>query len=213
MDGGPNEGGTMTGDPLPDPFAGQPGWAPLPPRPVIPVPAAGRVELRGRRVVVGLPGLGWRADLRADERVVQGSRTFIPVIAEHEWYRAETEQVEVFAPLVPVDRVWVETLGERDPARGGTGRDMLSRLVSLDGPTHRPPVPVTEADTVSGRRVVHVEDAGVERRDLRAVTEPYAATEGDICVRVTVELEWYRWGWSGRPPATLEVPVHLLWIE
>lgn len=209
----------MSGDPLPDPFADQPDWAPLPPRPVVPVPAPGRVELRGRRVLVGLPGLGWRADLRADERVVQGSRTYVPVIAEHEWYRAEAEQIEVFAPLVPADRVWVETLGERDPASGGLtsggpGRgDVLSRLVSLDGPTHRPPVPVVEADTVSGRRVVHVEEGGVERRDLRAVTEPYAGAEGDICVRVTVELEWYRWGWSGRPPATLEVPVHLLWIE
>ncbi|MFC0007947.1 hypothetical protein [Micromonospora siamensis] len=200
----------MTG-PLPDPFAGQPDWAPLPPRPVEIVPATGRVELRGRRVLVGLPGLGWRGDLRADDRVVQNSRTYVPVIPEHEWYRAEAEQVEVFAPLVPVERVWVETIGERSPVTG-TAPAAGSRLVSLDQPSHRAPTPVFEADAVSGRRVVHVVDA-VEHRDLRAVTETYSGAEGDICVRVTSELDWYRWAWRGQPPTTLEVPVHLLWIE
>lgn len=200
----------MTG-PLPDPFADQPDWAPLPPRPIEIVPATGRVELRGRRVLVGLPGLGWRGDLRADERVVQGSRTYVPVIPEHEWYRAESEQVEVFAPLVPVERVWVETVGER---QGGaaTTRESGIRLVSLDAPAPRAPTPVFEADAVAGRRVVHV--AGpTEHRDLRAVTETYSGAEGDICVRVTSELEWYRWAWRGQAPTTLEVPVHLLWVE
>ncbi|SCG58518.1 hypothetical protein [Micromonospora coxensis] len=200
----------MTG-PLPDPFAGQPDWAPLPPRPVQIVPATTRVALRGRRVLVGLPGLGWRGDLRADDRVVQGSRTYVPVISEHEWYRAESEQVEVFAPLIPVERVWVETLGDR-PAPGTCGNDHGIRLVSLDGPTHLAPTPVFETDSVSGRRVVHVE-GGTEHRDLRAVTEPYSGADGDICVRVTPELEWYRWAWRGQPPTTREVPVHLLWIE
>ena len=197
--------------PLPDPFAGQPDWAPLPPRPIEVVPATGRVELRGRRVLVGLPGLGWRGDLRADERVVQGSRTYVPIIPEHEWYRAEADQVEVFAPLIPVERVWVETLGGR-PTPGAAGHDQGLRLVSLDAPTHPAPVPIFEAGAVSGRRVVHVEDS-VERRDLRAVTETYSGAEGDICVRVTPELEWYRWAWRGQAPTTLEVPVHLLWIE
>ena len=125
--------------PLPDPFADQPDWAPRPPRPIEIVPATGRVELRGRRVLVGLPGLGWRGDLRADERVVQGSRTYVPVIPEHEWYRAEAEQVEVFAPLVPVERVWVETVGTRPSGRGRT-HDTGIRLVSLDGTdAPRPP--------------------------------------------------------------------------
>ncbi|MER7459667.1 hypothetical protein [Micromonospora sp. NPDC126480] len=195
-------------DPLPDPFAGQPDWAPLPPRPIEIVPATGSVELRGRRVLVGLPGLGWRGDLRADDRVVQGSRTYVPVIPEHEWYRAEADQVEVFAPLVPVDRVWVETIGaRREPAV----RE-VDRLVSLDAPAHRAPTPVFEADAVAGRRVVHVVDS-VEHRDLRAVTETYSGAEGDICVRITREIEWYRWAWRGQTPTTLEVPVHLLWIE
>jgi hypothetical protein len=60
--------------------------------------------------------------------------------------------------------------------------------------------------------VVWVAD-GVQRRDLRAVTELHSSADGDICVRVTTELEWYRWAWSGKTPKTLEVPVHVLWIE
>ncbi|MFE9692051.1 hypothetical protein [Micromonospora sp. NPDC005806] len=197
-------------NPLPDPFADQPDWAPRPPRPIEIVPATGRVELRGRRVLVGLPGLGWRGDLRADERVVQSSRTYVPVIPEHEWYRAESEQVEVFAPLVPVERVWVETVGERRPSSRSPESGI--RLVSLDAPTRRPPTPVFEADSVTGRRVVHVTGA-TEQRDLRAMTETYSGADGDICVRVAPELEWYRWAWRGQTPTTLEVPVHLLWLE
>jgi hypothetical protein len=54
---------------------------------------------------------------------------------------------------------------------------------------------------------------GRHQRDLRAVTEPYASSDGDLCVRVTTELDWYRWAWSGKAPKTLEVPVHLLWLE
>ena len=202
----------MTREPLPDPFADEPDWAPRPPRPVVLTPATSGVELRGQRVLVGLPGLGWRADLRADDRVVQGSRTYVPVIAEHEWYRAESEQTEVFAPLVPTERVWVETLGERNENLATGPADVISRLVSLDLPTHRIPVPVVDADAVSGRRVVQVTD-GVERRDLRAVTEVHTNVDGDICVRVASEIEWYRWSWNGQPPKTREVPVHLLWVE
>ncbi|MBQ1050986.1 hypothetical protein KBX50_21260 [Micromonospora sp. C51] len=195
-------------EPLPDPFADQPDWAPQPPRPIEIVPAAGSVELRGRRVLVGLPGLGWRADLRADERVVQNSRTYVPVIPEHEWYRAESDQVEVFAPLVPVERVWVETVGRAPTPTTDGGL----RLVSLDAPAHPAPTPVFETDSVTGRRVVHMVGS-VEHRDLRAVTEAYSGAEGDICVRVTPEVEWYRWAWRGQSPTTLEVPVHLLWVE
>ncbi|MGN9813326.1 hypothetical protein ACTMSW_28730 [Micromonospora sp. BQ11] len=198
-------------DPLPDPFPGRPDWAPLPPRPIEIVPATTRVDLRGQRVLVGLPGLGWRSDLRADERVVQNSRTYVPVIPEHEWYRAEADQVEVFAPLVPVERVWVETVGARPPS-GSPAHETGIRLVSLDAPAHRAPTPVFEADAVAGRRVVHVVES-VEHRDLRAVTETYSGADGDICVRVTPEMEWYRWAWRGQAPSTLEVPVHLLWIE
>jgi hypothetical protein len=195
---------------MPDPFAGQPDWAPRPPRTVVPVAASAAPDLRGRRLIVGYPGLGWRCDLRADEKVVQASRTFVPAIPEQEWYRAEAEQIEVFAPLVPAERVWVETLGGREAAAGR--RDVISRLVSLDVPAPRIPVPAVDVDAITGRRVIEVVD-GAERRDLRAVTEVHTNADGDICVRVATELDWYRWAWSGQAPKTIEVPVHLLWVE
>jgi hypothetical protein len=201
----------MTGESRPDPFAGHPDWALDPPRPIVPTPATMSGQLRGRRVLIGLPGHGWRGDLRADEKVVQGSRTYVPVIQEAEWYRAEAEQTEVFAPLVPVERVWVEEYG-----MSGTTtpvKDIRSRLVSLDEPPRRSPVRATDTDWLSGRRVIRALEDGREQRDLRAVTELHTNNEGDICARVSEEVDWYRWAWSGRAPRTLEVSVNLLWLE
>jgi len=198
------------GGPLPDPFAGQPDWAPRPPRPLVLTPAVLGADLRGRRVAVGLPGLGWRGDLRADDRVVQGSRTYVPVMSELEWYRAEAERTEVFAPLVPVERVWVEEIGiAHISAPGG---DVLSRLVSLDAPPRREPVAALDAGALTGRRVVHIADDR-EERGLRAVTELHTSADGDICARVAAEVDWYRWAWNGQMPRTMEIPVHLLWVE
>jgi hypothetical protein len=201
----------MNGGSLPDPFAGHSEWAPEPPRPVVPTPATMSGQLRGRRVIIGLPGHGWRGDLRADEKVVQGSRTYVPVMSEGEWYRAEAEQTEVFAPLVPVERVWVEEYGMAGALTPSP--DVMSRLVSIAEPPRREPLVALDAGSFTGRRVVQLLEDGGERRDLRAVTELHTNQDGDICARVASELDWYRWGWSGRAPKTLEVPVHLLWIE
>src|SRR5262249_50642244 len=125
-----------------------------PPAAIEPVPAVATRNLRGRRVIVGLPGLGWRADLRADESVVQGSRTYVPVLPEQEWYRAEVDQTEVFAPLVAIERVWVETIGELTLV--DTEASVLTRLVSLDNPPIQVPTPARAAWRLGGRRVVKI---------------------------------------------------------
>jgi hypothetical protein len=196
---------------MPDPFAGHPDWARQAPRPIVPTPATMAGPLRGRRVLIGLPGHGWRGDLRADEKVVQGSRTYVPVMPEAEWYRAEAEQTEVFAPLVPVERVWVEEYGLAGTA--WSADDVMSRLVSLDEPSRRTPVAALDADRVAGRRVIQMLDDGSERRDLRAVTELHTSDDGTICIRAAEELDWYRWAWSGKVPRTLEIPASLSWVE
>ncbi|MEJ3742180.1 hypothetical protein WEI85_02610 [Actinomycetes bacterium KLBMP 9797] len=190
----------------PESSSSQSSWLSRTPRPIVPTPASMCTDLRGRRVVVGLPGYGWHADLRADEKVVQGSRTYVPVIPEHEWYKAESEQIEVFAPLVPADRVWVELLGDA----GSPGQTVS--LVSLDAPPRREPIPAANATRLTGQRVIQVVE-GVERRDLRAVTETHSGATGDICVRIATEVEWYRWAWSGQSPRTLEVSAQVLWAE
>ncbi|GAA1808463.1 hypothetical protein GCM10009682_32800 [Luedemannella flava] len=174
------------------------------PAPIVPVPAASRPVLRGHRVIVGVPGLGWRADLRADDPVVRGSRTFVPVITEQDFYRAETEDLEVFAPLVPIDRVWVEQVTEGD----GT----MLVTITLDAPPRRLPVPASLATAITGSRVVRgVPDGHI--RGLRAVTEIYDNDSGAACARVCDEAEWYAWALSGATPATVEVPADLLWLE
>lgn len=167
-------------------------------------------NLRGRRVIIGLPGHGWRGDFRADEKVIQGSRTYVPVIPESEWYRAESERTEVFAPLVPVERVWVEEYGMTGFDAPGSAS---LRLVSLDEPPRRPPVGALDVYHLTGRRVVETSGDGTERRDLRAVTEIHTSEGGQICARVCTELDWYRWQWNGRPPSTAEVLIELLWVE
>jgi hypothetical protein len=185
------------------------------PAAILPVPAAVHRNPRGRRVVVGVPGLGWRGDLRGDSPVVQGSRTYVPVLPR--WSgTAESERIEVFALLVPIDRVWVESL-EEVRAEPSAPSDLISRLVSLDAPPRRTPVPARDSISLTGKRLIQTpapgEQLGNDRRDLRAVTEPYTSADGDICVRVAVELDWYRWAWTGQAPRTLVVPVHLLWVE
>ncbi|GAA4679863.1 hypothetical protein Prum_044980 [Phytohabitans rumicis] len=144
--------------------------------------------------------------------MVQGSRTYIPVMPEHEWYRAELEQVEVFAPLIPAEQVWVEVLGARNEIVPHDRNDMPDRLVSLDAPPRREPIAIMDVSRLTGHRVVQVVE-GVERRDLRAVTELHTSTDGYTCARVATELEWYRWAANGRAPKTREIPVNLLWIE
>jgi hypothetical protein len=187
----------------------------VPPPPIVPVPARSVQEIRGRRVIAGLPGLGWRGDLRADSPVIQGSQTYIPALPELEWYRSEADQVEVFAPLVPIERVWVETVA----SSSADISDMSSprRLRSLDAPPIQHPLPARDAHTLTGRRVIRAaagygSDEG-EFRGLRAVTEPYTNREGRVSARVSEELEWYRWAWAGKPPRTMELDLRVLWLE
>jgi hypothetical protein len=183
------------------------------PDPIVLVPASAVRDLRGRRLVIGSPGFGWRTDLRGDATVVQGSRTYVPVLAEHEWYRAESEQVEVFAPLVPIGNVWVETIDGRNddhPVLAG-----IPLLVSLDAPPSRYPLPLDECNSITGSRVIWTDppNESGERRGLRAVTERYLNANGETCARVADELDWYRWAWAGHSPNTLEAPTAQLWIE
>lgn len=174
------------------------------PAPIVPVPAASRATLRGHRVIVGVPGLGWRADLRADDPVVRGSRTFVPVITEQDYYRAETEDLEVFAPLVPIDRVWVEEVAE--------GADPALVTITLDAPPRRAAVPAQLATAITGARVVRAVPDG-HIRGLRAVTEIYDNASGAASARVCDEAEWYAWALTGNTPASLEVAADLLWLE
>jgi hypothetical protein len=136
----------------------------------------------------------------------------VPVISEYEWYKAELEQVEVFAPLVPVERVWVQTYEPAPVSNPPTQAEKALQLVSLDIPPQFDPIAVAKVPRIAGQRVVQVIGA-VERRNLRAVTEMHTSTDGFVCVRITTELEWYRWVWSGQPPKTSEIDVQQLWME
>jgi hypothetical protein len=133
---------------------------------------------------------------------MQSGRTFIPVLIEQDFYRAEIEQIEVFAPLVPVDRVWIENIGP-PPVSGQS---------VLDAPPVRYAIPATEVAHLTGERIVQrVADGFV--RDLRAISEKYLNSAASPSVRLCTESDWYAWAINGRVPAWSEVPVEILWLE
>jgi hypothetical protein len=163
--------------------------SPADPPPLVPTPAAQYTQIRGRRVVIGVPGVGFRGDLRADNPVVQGSRTFVPVLTEQEYYRAELHRIESFAILVPVDRVWVEEpslipADYRQP---------------LDAPPPQEPQPARSGGRVLGQRVIRAVPDGFVR-DLRAVSDRYLSHTGVEAVRVCAESAWYIWALDGTTP-------------
>ena len=175
---------------------------PTSPPPLVPVPAARYTEIRGRRVIIGVPGVGFRGELRADNAVAQGSRTFVPVLTEQEYYRAELHHIEAFAVLVPIDRVWVE---EPWPA-------LTDQLQALDAPPIRNPTPAGTGGPLLGRRLIQsVRDGFV--RDLRAVSDVYKSHDGVESVLVCAESAWYRWGIDGSTPSPNELTIKLLWVE
>jgi hypothetical protein len=174
----------------------------LAPEPIVPVRAVDWPDVRGQRVIVGKAGLGWRTDLRADSCVTQDDRTFVPVLTEHDWYRSEAEQMEVFAPLVPISRVWVEV-------------PRYDHRLDQAAPSVRLPVPVEEASSIVGCRVVCFAPgtaSGFERA-FRAVAEVGRGSRGRRVILVVKELDWYRWTWTGRIPKAIEVPAEQAWIE
>jgi len=172
------------------------------PPPLVPVPAARYARVRGRRVIIGVPGVGFRGDLRADDPVVQGSRTFVPVLTEQEYYRAELHHVEAFAVLVPVDRVWVE-----EP-----GPVAADHLQPLDAPPVQWPRAAGAGGHLLGRRVVRAVPDGFVR-DLRALSNSYTSHTGVESVRVCAESAWYAWALDGTAPSSMEVPIDQLWVE
>jgi hypothetical protein len=172
------------------------------PRPIVPIPAVERPDFRGERVFVGHASLGWRGDLRADSPVLQDGRTYVPVLTENDWYKSEAEQMEVFAPLLPLDRVWVAVIGDLSLRRAGS-------------PGARSPTPVVGLTRLVGQRLVHWQLGEPEReeRDLRAVSEVRAGPGGLHTVLVVDEADWYRWTWTGRTPQARELMADDLWLE
>jgi len=187
-----------------------------PPAPIVPVPAitvvASGGTLRGARVLIGLPGHGWRGEMRADALVRQGARSRVPVLSEADWYRAERDRIEVMAALVPIDRVWVETLSTADASTDAPSPADAPQLVSLDSPPTRPAAPTDGSTQLFGRRLVHTGPEG-ETRSLRAVTEAHRGQDGVRQIRVASEADWYGWAATGKAPATRALPVNELWLE
>jgi hypothetical protein len=187
-----------------------------PPAAIVPVPAltvdSSGGTLRGARVLIGLPGHGWRGEMRADALTKQGARTLVPVLPEADWYRAERDRIEVVAALVPVERVWVETLSTADRGADTAAAGDAPTLVSLDSPPIRPALPAESTSQLTGRRLIHTGPDG-ETRGLRAVSEAHRGEDGIPLSRVATESDWYHWAATGQVPQTRALPINELWLE
>lgn len=194
------------------PTADEPSYEfPDPPPPLVPVPAVKCFDMRGARVVIGLPGRGWRGDLRSDDPLMREGGLLVPVLSESDFYRSEDDGVESMAALYPADQVWVER-PDPDVERKTAPRHLFERIVSAEVPAVRYPVPASEVFGLMGRRVWHWRD-GEFAYDLRCVTEAYDNGHGDIAVRVCAERDWYRWARTGKAPTMDEALIHLVWAE
>jgi len=205
-------------------------WDPYePPPPVVPLAAAEAGSLTGRRVIVGGPE-GYRYDLRAagEPHTHRDRRRCVGVLAEFEWYRSHITGQEVPLPCQPFAGMWVENcsdkgeqvddvlariLGEELSSSGLDAGAAEGRIVRLDAPPVRSPVPARSADSLTGRRVVVVHPDRRFDRDLRAISEPFARADGEIAVKVCSEYDWYWWAIDGTPPTDTDIPIYLLWAE
>lgn len=167
--------------------------------------------MRGARVIIGAADQGWRGDLRADDPLMREGTLMVPVLSESDFYRSEDEGCEAMAALHPAESVWVEKPDEESD-RKTAPRHLFERLVDVDSPPVRYPVPASEVPGLTGRRVWHWRD-GEFTYDLRCVSEAYENPDGDIAVKLVPERDWYRWARTGRPPVVDEALIHLVWVE
>lgn len=178
----------------------------------MPVPASDLIDLRGRRAIVGEPGKGWRGELRADAPdLSDGEPGHLPILSELDFYRAEIEQREVFAPLVPITQVWIEEPYEDKPIWPGAVTAHEGR-VTLEAPPVRHPVAAAEMPRLTGQRMVLLASDGYHR-ELRAISEPYRDERGRVRVNVCPERDWYAWVLTGRTPEPRPCPLEALWAE
>ena len=170
------------------------------PAAVVPVPATVHRELRGWRVIVGFPGLGWRTDLRADATAVQGSRTYVPVLPELEVdgrpFVHEVTTRLIQPALTPLER---SRNGIRlEIARRYAALNGLNRIIR-SGPADRIGIVApgkTFLDVRQALNILGLDDAELERRGVRLLQlemvhplEPTVVTEFARGLREIVVVE------------------------
>ena len=75
------------------------------------------------------------------------------------------------------------------------------------------PVPARVGGPLVDRRVVLAEPPGAFRYDVRAVSEPYPAEDGEDYVDVVSEHDWYRSRIRREPVPTSPYRVDRIWVE
>ena len=172
------------------------------PNPIVPTPVPSTPHFAGAGSSSAFRASGSEVIYVRTTQSSRAGRTFVPILTEQDYYRAELEQIEVFASLVPMDRVWVEEV--RPAPTDGSA--------ALDAPPIRHARRPTSSEWLLSRRIIRAVADGFVR-DLRAVSGLYPTGPGAQCVRLCSEAEWYAWAFTGRVPDSVEVSALDLWVD
>ena len=122
---------------------------------------------------------------------------YVPVLTEQDYYRAEIEEIEAFAPLVPIDRVWVE----HAPDSGRNPRHRPARWTLRRGASPDPP---WRHHAVLGRRVVQAVPDGTSATSVPSPRSTASAASAWSCGSAA-STSGTRWALTGAAPSTMEV--------
>jgi len=75
------------------------------------------------------------------------------------------------------------------------------------------PVPAAQASRLVDQRVILAEPPGAFRYDVRAVSEPYPAEDGEAYLDVVSEHDWYRSRIRREPVPTSPYRLDRVWLE
>ncbi|WP_434600099.1 hypothetical protein [Streptomyces sp. A5-4] len=200
-------------------------WYRAVPPSAVPMPAAQMpVDLHGQRAVISEPGIGILHDLRilGSARQEHGV-TWLDVVPELDYWRTKISPGPVATRCLPIDQIYIEHRLAYDPpaadvvvappAATADPASLLRRLAPRpDMPGVRTPVPARGITHLHGRRIIQVAPLGFAW-DLRAVSEPYQDSAGDIVLNLTAAYDYYRWVITGAEPDITPIGLYLLWTE
>lgn len=200
-------------------------WQAVPP-PAVPVPARHCAELNRERAIAAVPDVGLLHDMRVfgNSRRDRDGVEHVDLVPELDYWRTRLTPGSAVTPRrFPLDQVFIEHRleavldadGQAQPHTHSPGdaAALLRRVAAgPEQPGARTPAPARTVTHLHGRRIIQVTPSGFGW-DLRAVSEPYEDTGGEIRLALTSAHDYYRWLVTGQQPEITPIPLYVLWTE
>lgn len=88
----------------------------------------------------------------------------------------------------------------------------ITQLPYFGAPPAREPKPASEVPALRGKRVILSRPDGFVY-DVRAISQIHPDQLGHDVVDVCTEEGYFRWMFTGQPPAAQSFPLRLVWVE